>query len=546
MAIALLLAGGTSGLVAHDVVIPCWRGQAGGTVQEWNFLTSANPVNAETGTNPYGTAQAAITQGPYSDGYFASWPNSTNVGFWDLGQSGSISVQIPNRPGTPTASAKYIWVQVFQYIGGVFPNYASYSIPGATYLGGQRQLVESVPPLGGVYVDQTMWRLEPNPSSETLTIMAPSNGSLIDQIVVDTLCITNSNTYVDASYSGSDCAAVGWPNSVAPLDKPLNLLAFANLQTGVDRAPTNGIVNVAAGTYTAVNVNKAVTVNLGAPTAQATVAGLTLGAAATLAMDVNGTNPGSQYDQWIVNGGVNLGGATLALSAGSLAANSTLVIIANDSTDAVVGTFAGMPAGSTNLLGGQQFTINYAGGDGNDVVLTMLNHAPIPAAYKFAATDQGVPATLGFAKLMSGATDPDPGDTVSFANVMAASAEGGSLTTNSQGVTYTPPSIISGTNYLDYFYYTITDGKAVSTGTVTVEVRSANAITFNMLPLAISNNVPYVRFAGSPSTTYTLQRSGDMTNWTFSVSVPTGTNGIGAYLDTDAPNTNGFYRTRYP
>ena len=148
---------------------------------------------------------------------------------------------------------------------------------------------------------------------------------------------------------------------------------------------------------------------------------------------------------------------------------------------------------------------------------------------------------------MLGASDPDSGDIVSFVNAVAATAQGGSAVTNTfagaLSIQYTPPLDFVGT---DYLYYTITDGKAISTGTVQVTVRDPNAVTFNMLPLVISNNLPFVRFAGSPNTTYQLQRSGDMANWNFSVPVTTGTNGIGAYYDTGAPNTNGYYRTRYP
>jgi hypothetical protein len=41
-----------------------------------------------------------------------------------------------------------------------------------------------------------------------------------------------------------------------------------------------------------------------------------------------------------------------------------------------VGTFNGLPtSGSTFTVGGIQFSINYTGGDGNDVVLTALNGA---------------------------------------------------------------------------------------------------------------------------------------------------------------------------
>src|SRR5439155_13752439 len=50
-------------------------------------------------------------------------------------------------------------------------------------------------------------------------------------------------------------------------------------------------------------------------------------------------------------------------------------IIRNDSTDPVNNTFASTPEGASLNISGQQFTISYVGGDGNDVVLTAL---PVP------------------------------------------------------------------------------------------------------------------------------------------------------------------------
>ena len=47
------------------------------------------------------------------------------------------------------------------------------------------------------------------------------------------------------------------------------------------------------------------------------------------------------------------------------------VIINNDGSDPVVGTFAGLAQGASFLIGGTPFQISYTGGSGNDVVLTV-------------------------------------------------------------------------------------------------------------------------------------------------------------------------------
>ncbi len=81
--------------------------------------------------------------------------------------------------------------------------------------------------------------------------------------------------------------------------------------------------------------------------------------------------PGQASDLLRVNGTVALGGNTLSLhvTAGAPGAGETFTIIDNDGTDAVSGTFAGLPEGATVTLGSATLTITYRGGDGNDVVL---------------------------------------------------------------------------------------------------------------------------------------------------------------------------------
>lgn len=47
------------------------------------------------------------------------------------------------------------------------------------------------------------------------------------------------------------------------------------------------------------------------------------------------------------------------------------VIIQNDSSDPVIGTFAGLAEGALFKFSGRQWKITYQGGDGNDVMLTL-------------------------------------------------------------------------------------------------------------------------------------------------------------------------------
>ncbi len=91
----------------------------------------------------------------------------------------------------------------------------------------------------------------------------------------------------------------------------------------------------------------------------------------TLEIELNGTTPGTLYDQLTVNGTVTLGGSLTGSVGYAPAPGASFTIIANDGTDAVVGTFAGLAEGAVTTIGGKAFAISYKGGTGNDVTLTL-------------------------------------------------------------------------------------------------------------------------------------------------------------------------------
>ncbi|MEZ6034094.1 MAG: hypothetical protein R3C17_13450 [Planctomycetaceae bacterium] len=103
-------------------------------------------------------------------------------------------------------------------------------------------------------------------------------------------------------------------------------------------------------------------------------------AGSTFKAEVRGKLPGSDHDQLVVHGAADLGGAALDVS-GAIVGTSpgdviVLINLAN-SGSSVSGTFAGLPEGSQVLLNGQNFSISYAGGDGNDVTLTATAVPPM-------------------------------------------------------------------------------------------------------------------------------------------------------------------------
>ncbi len=105
----------------------------------------------------------------------------------------------------------------------------------------------------------------------------------------------------------------------------------------------------------------------------------TMNSGTSLNIEVDGTGVGTGYDQLNVTGSVSLGSSNLALSGSYLGSGDLFTIILNDgNADAVTGTFAGLAEGAHVFSGaGQDYTITYVGGDGNDVVLAAV---PEPGA----------------------------------------------------------------------------------------------------------------------------------------------------------------------
>ena len=101
--------------------------------------------------------------------------------------------------------------------------------------------------------------------------------------------------------------------------------------------------------------------------------GYTLSSSSTLNIEIEGTDgPGmaSGHDQVDVTGTVDITGATLNVTGGHTpAAGESFIIINNDGSDAVTGTFNGLAQFATVTLNTVDMLISYSGGDGNDVVL---------------------------------------------------------------------------------------------------------------------------------------------------------------------------------
>jgi autotransporter-associated beta strand protein len=135
---------------------------------------------------------------------------------------------------------------------------------------------------------------------------------------------------------------------------------------------------------------------------------LSLAAGSSFAVELAGTSAtpvaGVNFDQVAVNGSLSIGSSTLALSylgfAPTVVGGELFFIARNDGTDAISGTFAGLPQGSMVTVGAYSFLVSYLGNaesvtpsflGGNDVVLQVQ---PIPEPSAMIAIALMAPALL--------------------------------------------------------------------------------------------------------------------------------------------------------
>jgi hypothetical protein len=189
--------------------------------------------------------------------------------------------------------------------------------------------------------------------------------------------ITCGNTISGNIFSGNteDLRDANGPFNSTLVTNTTTNETFCSIQAAIDDAQTlsGHTLAIPQGTY-AGNVDAATTAKdiifaPGASPGCVTINGnLTLNAGDVLDIEIDGTTPCTQHDQFTVNGTVTLGGATLNIILGyTPALGDAITIIENDGTDDVNGVFA---QGYSMLIGGDLYAIAYDGGDGNDVVLT--------------------------------------------------------------------------------------------------------------------------------------------------------------------------------
>jgi len=199
-----------------------------------------------------------------------------------------------------------------------------------------------------------------NSASAPLFLDGLLSGGGLDKIGAGTLTLAGNNTYTNRTRVAGGALLV---NGVQP-QSAVVLVEGTLGGTGV------------VGTVTASGAF-AKTLAPGGSAGILTCSNVTLSSLTSFQIELNGINPGSGYDQLSVTGGVTLSNASFGATLGFPSAiSNSFMIIQNDGADAVTNTFNGLPEGATVSISGTPFRITYAGGTGNDVVLTQL--APVP------------------------------------------------------------------------------------------------------------------------------------------------------------------------
>ena len=218
-------------------------------------------------------------------------------------------------------------------------------------------------------------------SVNTLTITGPLSGNYTITAVAGmagTLVISSSNNTSQTPNGNQTAPAqtINYPDNSpgTSIDVPANTTAIVDGTYGDTFVESGGILK-GTGTVGALSVSSGGTVAPGhSPGCITTTGNLTLNG--TYQAEIGGTNACTDYDQLKVTGTVDLTGSTLTTTLYNgfkPSAGQTYTIISNDGTDAVTGTFNGLAEGATFSVGGYVFKVTYKGGDGNDVVLSVVS-----------------------------------------------------------------------------------------------------------------------------------------------------------------------------
>ncbi|GAB4172794.1 MAG: hypothetical protein OHK0024_09260 [Thalassobaculales bacterium] len=340
----LQLAGGTA---LHDSGAVTVNG---GTLDLDNTSETIGTLSGSGGVIALGSGTLTVNQG--ANGAYAG--NITGTG--GLVKNGSATTLTLSGTNTYTGGTSIAAGTVAVSGGAALADTGSVTVAATAILdlGGSSETIGALSGAGTVTL-----------GAGTLTVNQAANGSFTGAISGTggltkagggTLTLTATSSYSGATAINAGTLAV---------DGALTGGGTVSVNSGGTLGGTGSITG-------AVAVASGGTLSPGNSAGQISTGSLTLSSGATASFEINGTTAGTQYDQVVVTGTVSLGSATLSTSFGYTSSlGQSFVLISNDGSDAVVGTFNGLAEGAFFSAGGRTYQITYAGGsNNNDVVLT--------------------------------------------------------------------------------------------------------------------------------------------------------------------------------
>lgn len=365
-----LVVPGPAGLLAVNSGSPSWLGSVvlnddlDIMIPTNSFLNIVGQISGPAGWTKFGDGTLQFKT-PYTNSYAgAGWVREGNLILDGVMNQPVISGPLVIGNTNDPADSTRVWPIKQNQIGDTIP--VTLHKSGLLQLGTFNDTVGSIAGAGNISVASGgSLVVGRNDQSTTFSGVMSGTGRL-QKVGAGTLTLRGTN-----SYTGETALSEG------TLMVHGSIAASSLLRLNEPIAPTNLYPSILSGTGRVCRIVSFANgiIAPGASPGRLTVQGECALSNAVVRLELNGSTPGVSSDQLRVNGVVKLGNSRLDLTLGfTPALDDSFILIQNDGSDPVQGTFQGLPQGSHVSAGGLVFYLDYTGGDDdNDVVLTRVS-----------------------------------------------------------------------------------------------------------------------------------------------------------------------------